>query len=334
MSETGKISVIIPVYKSEKYIERCVRSIMGQTYKNLEIILVDDGSPDGSGEICDTLSTEDGRIKVVHQNNRGVSSARNTGLQSATGEYVQFIDSDDFIEPQMCEILISASHESNAGLVICGYKFFDGVKYFENIPACEGLFLISEFSEYVEALYKRWLFNSPCNKLYTLTAIKTVFDVNRSIGEDLLFNIYYLQNINSICIIKKAPYIYNNISDNSLTKVVRPNFYEEFTSLYMTADIEFKKIFGSEFSFPSLCEIYISDVLLSISRLVAITDRKSKKEVIDKIKKISSDCFFRENASRVNLKSKQRKIANNLLLIKPELLYYFFKLFKRIGKIY
>ena len=102
------ISVIVPVYNIEKYLERCVQSICNQTYQKLEIILVDDGSTDGSGALCDQLAQKDERIKVFHKENGGSSSARNLGLQNATGEYIGFIDSDDYIEPTMYEKLLSA----------------------------------------------------------------------------------------------------------------------------------------------------------------------------------------------------------------------------------
>ena len=96
-----KISIIVPVYQAEKYISKCIESIVNQAYKNLEIILIDDGSTDSSGEICDRYGERDKRIVVVHNPNKGVSDARNCGMDIATGDYITFVDSDDFLEPQM-----------------------------------------------------------------------------------------------------------------------------------------------------------------------------------------------------------------------------------------
>ena len=96
--EKDLISIIIPVYNVEKYLKECVDSVRKQTYKNLEIILIDDGSKDNSGKLCDELAKEDNRIKVIHKENGGLSDARNVGIENATGEYIQFIDSDDFVE--------------------------------------------------------------------------------------------------------------------------------------------------------------------------------------------------------------------------------------------
>ena len=106
MSDMPLITVIVPVYNIREYLPRCVRSITGQTYENLEILLVDDGSTDGTGELCDTLAGEDKRIQVYHKKNGGSSSARNLALEKARGEYVGFVDSDDYIEPHMYELLM------------------------------------------------------------------------------------------------------------------------------------------------------------------------------------------------------------------------------------
>ena len=104
--ESSKISIIVPVYKVEQYLERCVRSLINQTYKNVEIILVDDGSPDQCPQMCDNYASDDLRIKVIHKKNGGLSDARNAGLRIATGEYVMYVDSDDYIEKNACEKLI------------------------------------------------------------------------------------------------------------------------------------------------------------------------------------------------------------------------------------
>jgi len=116
-----KISLIVPVYKVEPYLRKCVDSILAQTYKNLEVILVDDGSPDNCGAICDEYAARDGRIIVIHQKNGGISAARNAGLDIASGDYVGFVDSDDWIEPDMYEYLLSGALEEKAHIVICGH---------------------------------------------------------------------------------------------------------------------------------------------------------------------------------------------------------------------
>ena len=116
------ISVIIPVYKVEKYLEQCVESVRQQTYSNIEIILVDDGSPDKCGKICDEYACKDKRIKAIHQNNMGLSVARNTGVEYSKGEYLVFIDSDDYIHPKLLEISYREAKKYNCDLVVYNYK--------------------------------------------------------------------------------------------------------------------------------------------------------------------------------------------------------------------
>ena len=116
---TDLISVIVPIYKVEAYLDDCVRSIVAQTYPNLEIILVDDGSPDRCGEMCDAWAAKDSRIKVIHKPNGGLSDARNAGLQIAAGDYIAFVDSDDWIEPQMYEKMLAAMKAEQAEICAC-----------------------------------------------------------------------------------------------------------------------------------------------------------------------------------------------------------------------
>lgn len=129
------ISVIIPVYKVEKYLDRCVASVVGQTYKNLEIILIDDGSPDNCGVMCDEYAKKDDRIKVIHKKNGGLSDARNAGLEVMSGNFVGFVDSDDYIAPGFFEKLYWALKENGADISVCGViKIFDdGTSERENV---------------------------------------------------------------------------------------------------------------------------------------------------------------------------------------------------------
>ena len=119
MKKKPLISVIVPVYNVESYLKVCVDSILAQTYENLEIILVDDGSKDSSGKMCDEYAEKDARIKVVHKKNGGVSSARNKGLDVASGEYIGFVDSDDSTKPNMFEILYKNMVTSDADVSVC-----------------------------------------------------------------------------------------------------------------------------------------------------------------------------------------------------------------------
>ena len=115
------ISVIVPVYRVEEFLDKCIKSIVNQTYHNLQIILVDDGSPDFCGEICENWAKVDDRIIVIHKENGGLSDARNAGLAIATGDYIAFVDSDDWIEPRMYEVMLSIIKKERADIVACGF---------------------------------------------------------------------------------------------------------------------------------------------------------------------------------------------------------------------
>ncbi|MDA3042879.1 MULTISPECIES: glycosyltransferase [unclassified Campylobacter] len=133
MNENLLISVIIPVYNVENFLHDCLNSVISQTYTNLEIILVDDGSTDKSGEICDEFATQDNRIKVIHKQNGGLSSARNAGLDIARGRYVSFVDSDDIIDQDFIKILFDLVNKYNTAIAMCGYKNFTKKEQIEEI---------------------------------------------------------------------------------------------------------------------------------------------------------------------------------------------------------
>lgn len=130
--EKKKISIIVPIYKVEKYLDRCIESLVNQTYKNLEIILVDDGSPDNCPAMCDAWKMKDDRIKVIHKANGGLSEARNAGLDIVTGDYIMFVDSDDTIHYQTCEILIIDIYQFDADIAMCDLKKVSDVNLISN----------------------------------------------------------------------------------------------------------------------------------------------------------------------------------------------------------
>ena len=117
----SKISVIVPVYKVEAYLDRCVKSILDQTFEDFELILVDDGSPDRCGVMCDGWAAKDRRIRVIHKENGGLSDARNAGINAALGDWLTFIDSDDYVHPNMFQVLLDAAYISGTSVSICTY---------------------------------------------------------------------------------------------------------------------------------------------------------------------------------------------------------------------
>ena len=161
------ITVIVPVYKVEQYIERCVRSICMQTYQNLEIILVDDGSPDQSGKICDELAKQDSRIRVIHKENGGQASARNRGLDEANGDFIGFVDADDWIAPEMYESLYTLMKQQTAQIACCGIDRCNDsghVSYFN--PSVDEQFTLNRNDAMIRLIENDRITSSPCDKLY------------------------------------------------------------------------------------------------------------------------------------------------------------------------
>lgn len=206
--DNPKISVIIPVYNVEPYLRRCIDSVIGQTYTNLEIILVDDGSTDNCGAICDEYAARDDRIQVLHRENGGVSAARNAGLVAAGGEWVGFVDADDYIEPDMYEYMLALAGESGADIAQCGFFMEEGGASWLHFCRDENLVLPDGAASFSQEEWKQ-IGNSASNKLYRAEALRGIaFELNCTLGEDLLFNVHVLRQAAGIVLGKDAKYHY------------------------------------------------------------------------------------------------------------------------------
>lgn len=186
------ISIIVPVYNVKNYLEKCLQSVCGQTYRNLEIILIDDGSSDGSGELCDLFARRDGRIKVVHQANAGQSVARNRGLDMAQGEYLGFVDSDDWIEPDMYEFLYRLLRENEADISICSHYIETATK--TRVKHASGRFSCFSCEEAVRTLVKdKRIRNYMWDKLYKRQLFDGVYFPENRVFEDIAisYRIFY-----------------------------------------------------------------------------------------------------------------------------------------------
>ncbi len=217
LSTANLISVIVPIYNVEEYLERCVDSILAQDHKDIELILVDDGSPDRCGEMCDTYAAQDSRVTVIHQQNAGLSGARNSGLRIAHGEFVLFVDSDDYIDSDMCSTLIKKAYETGADIVECNLHHT-----YQN----------SEDTEIVEKYFDKHalLCMGRCivwNKLYRRSILLKA-DAWFPLGlyyEDLEFYAKLIPHINRYEYVDIAPYHYvqrsNSINNFSTTKTMQ-----------------------------------------------------------------------------------------------------------------
>lgn len=209
------VSIIAPVYNAEKYIHECIESLLAQTYTNIEVILVDDGSIDNCGKICDDYAAKDKRVKVIHQKNGGVSVARQTGIIHATGEYSIHVDPDDWVEPNMIGELVAKAKADDADMVICDYiseGLYSQTYNSSNIP--------SRFSndDLIHRLLFQQLHGSCCNKLIKRVSTNSVAFTPRhiSIYEDLLYNVRLLRQNIKVSYLPKAFYHYRTSNTNSI----------------------------------------------------------------------------------------------------------------------
>lgn len=233
------VSIIIPVYNVEKYLLECLDSVIAQTYSNIEIFLINDGSTDNSGKICDEYAQKDSRVKVIHKENGGVSSARNVGLDLTQGEYITFIDSDDFVDKTYIEKMYDALEKSNADLVFCKYANYIDKKIEypqESIP--KQLTVNNEDKEFIDFIsrffaLKKNIMGSACRVLYRKELINNYyFHLGIKISEDLLFLMQIIQNAKSINSIDEYLYFYRKV-ETSITQKYKKDYLQGQLNLYL-----------------------------------------------------------------------------------------------------
>lgn len=270
------ISVIIPVYNAEKYINRCIKSVVNQSYSQLEVIIVNDGSTDNSLSICKTIGAQDNRVNVISQINGGVSKARNAGLHLAKGEYVMFLDSDDYMLPDMCKTMLDVLHSKQADCVICGIQEPEGGLWCpqRNIDYST----LADFKrDFIYQLNTEIL--SPCwNKIFKRQLITNLFNEEISFGEDLIFDLEYLNNCTRLSFIT-TPLVYHEkqVVGSLVTK----------TGLQRLMDIEkihqvIMKFAGEENISQDLHKKYIRDLTVYV-RFIFLdksSSLKNKKKIL------------------------------------------------------
>lgn len=220
------ISIIVPVYNSEKTLQRCIESLLLQTYTDIEILLVIDGPTDSSIDIARAYEKKDSRIKLIEKQNEGVSKARNTGLSFSKGEYIQFVDSDDYIDKSMCEKLIQSVDKVNAQMALCGFHHLFLNRDIIKVPS-NGCYNLKEKTDLFLQLYESGFLNMPWNKLFKKELIQESFDETLSLGEDLLFNLNYMKQIDSIAVVGEPLYYYiQKNGQDTLSSKKREDKYE------------------------------------------------------------------------------------------------------------
>ena len=291
----NKISIIVPIYNVEQFLEECVKSILDQTYQDLEVILIDDGSTDRSSEICDELAATDRRIIVYHQNNLGISEARNTGLGLATGQYIGFVDSDDVIHPNMYEWLMAALQEEKAEVAICHERaFYDGncnfdemdLKHIEKVENREQLF--SHFMD---------VWTGPINFVWNKLYKRELFDgirFQKGIKmEDMFIQVDVLQRVTKAVWITEALYGYRQRNGSTMNSD-HDDIYIYWAEALMHQRTVMHEMHMEELALKS--DIYTLKMLV---RLQYKAQKEGKKEIRKKL--------YQTYSKKIKLKKKWDK---------------------------
>ncbi|MFV5693017.1 glycosyltransferase [Flavobacterium sp. LT1R49] len=243
-----KVSIIVPVYNVEKYLSRCMGSLMNQTLKDIEIILVDDGSPDSCPKRCDDFAVQDSRIKVIHKLNGGLGFARNSGLEIASGEFVAFVDSDDYVDLKMYDTLYNQAKELNLDTLFCGFNNVDNKNNVHPVLEVKALKVFDSQNE-IQNFLLDMIGTEPdyaVDRKYQMSVWHAIYSRNcienkgiqfcsekEFISEDIIFHIDYLQKVNKIGIIPDPMYYYcDNINTASLSTGFRNDRFERYVTLY------------------------------------------------------------------------------------------------------
>lgn len=316
-----KLSVIVPVYNTEKYLRDCIDSILAQIFTDFELILVDDGSTDKSGSICDEYSLSDARIQVIHQNNSGVTAARKRGVEAAVGKYISFVDSDDWIEPNMYQDMLVKADAYNADIVLC--DMIAEKQSNTNIIRCSNLIGLFASEQLNQQIFSNMLFdfsrNAPglslnlCNKLIRSTLAKPVFagfpnDV--TYGEDALGSLICLLRSKRIFIMEDSAFYHYRQTEDFLTREMSITLLSRLSDFALNTQVQFAQ---HGFNGSHQLSGYIAQVSLYCIRQILLFNREHSmreklKRVADYFDEPHIHAMLKKAELLVNDKSMQRKI--------------------------
>lgn len=316
------ISIIVPIYNVELYLPSCLNSILTQTFTNFEVILINDGSDDNCQKICEAYRKKDQRIKVIHQKNQGVSSARNAGIKIAKGTYIAFVDPDDVILPEMYEVLMEKSLKYNADVTVCQYTQKNEINKTEKVPQIwQQSNDVVQHKTIMNEIFPNILVNNtfsliPCfNKLYKKSIFDTYqirFDELKSFGEDKQLNLEILPKISTLVFIEQPLYVYFKRQGESLSQVFRKDFYR-----YLLSDKKFlidicKKYYLRRY-INIVNELFITKVLVYAQDVIMnneISENNKNKILLE----IINDKDFKQNIKKYKANSLYYKILKHLCI--------------------
>lgn len=299
-----RVSIVIPIYNAEKYLELCLDSILGQTYQELEVILVNDGSSDGSGLICDDYAKMDQRITVYHRSNAGVSSSRNFGMEHAKGKYILFVDADDTLEADMIKGCVALANKNKADLVICSFRYhlIDDKQVINNSLGLDFCASRKElFSDWLTVLIDKEILNPPWNKFVRRDLLEhnhIRFHEEFSICEDMAFSIQLIAASKKTVLTGKMYYNYYVKTVGTLVFKFHENYFEALTYFYLSAYDYCMKFKHNKRQLSCLNTLYVNRIITFIKQ-ICTKSKWDKKTRYDAMMKIGCNEYFllaRKNA--------------------------------------
>lgn len=334
----GLVSVVLPIYKVEKYLDRCIESVVNQSYRNLQIILVDDGSPDNCPVLCDKWAEKDSRIKVVHKKNAGLGMARNTGIENADGEFICFFDSDDFVAEDTVEKAYTLAKEKNAEIVTFGFCNVnsDGVTVKTSIPETEkevyeGEEILDEFlpdmiGPDTSNGRRTNLWMSMCGSLFSMELIQRTgwrsVSERENISEDVYSLLVLYKDVRCVAVLPESFYSYCE-NATSLTHTYRKDRYEKIKHFYDDCIEACDKSGYSDKIKKRLMYPYLSYTIAAMKMIASASC--GCREKAEAIKNIIYDGHLRDVLKEYDLthETKLRKILLTLMKKRMSLLCYF-----------
>ena len=315
-----KVSVIVPIYNAEKYIKKCVESILNQSLKEIELILVNDGSTDASYSICQTYAEKDKRIVLLDQVNAGVSVARNNGLNVAKGKYIEFVDADDYIESNTIEILYKRAVKSNSDTVIFGIKnVYSDNESFTDVKDED--YTLTEFLKHYGEYISNAIIGATWNKLYRRELIEGVrFIEGKRYNEDLFFNLDALKKCKIISLHQGVHYNYIHNADSVTSKYIE-NLFEIYAESNKKAIQFLKETSSYDINASAQSKRFVKQTIAAILMILANND--IKKEKISKIKKIFNNDAVRQAVAKAIPSEKKEKILFFIIKHKMSRCMYF-----------
>lgn len=331
MEQDEKVSIIMPTYMGEKVIEKAIKSVLNQSYRNIELIVIENGKKDNTQQICQKLNKED-KIKYIYEENPNVSKARTIGIKNASGRYIAFIDSDDEYESNYIEKMLNNLKDTKSQLVTCGYKTVHEriIRKVENFKEIENT---EDIQKYLETLKESYLFNELWNKLYIASIIKEnniQFNQYFELGEDFIFNLEYLKYIKKASYLNEPLYVYTDGNDGLKLKYRKDKFEIEYNLTVFLEKFYKEQNFSMEYVYNRFARVYYNGII----NIYSDNNPSTKKEKEIQLEKfINSEKYKKDlNFLRDKITEKKFKIAVNHFFLRGKMKIKLFVFLNKIRK--